>query len=197
MRVILIVFTLLFGGCATIKPTVAEYGLTIKETQANTTASGCKEKSLKVEQAFSSNSLMSLNMDYTEHNNRVFSYSESQWQESPNTLVTSLLLRNIRDSELFASVHPSKSRVKSDVVLEINIDEFMQFFAQDMKSSFVVVRLNLTLVDTKTNSVIKSQDFSSKIDTKTLDAKGGVEAIESALFEIVSQNIEWLGGVCK
>jgi ABC-type uncharacterized transport system auxiliary subunit len=66
-----------------------------------------------------------------------------------------------------------------------------------MKKSFVHVGFSLTLIDAKTNSVIKSQYFSSKFDAKTLDAQGGVEATQNALSEIIFQNIDWLGGVCK
>lgn len=197
MRAILIILTIFFSGCTTIKPPVTEYSVVTKELKKESAAKGCVNKSLKIAQAFSSNSLMSLNMEYTQDVNRVFSYSQAQWRESPNSLVTSELLKNIGNSKLFSSVHPSKSRVKSDLILETNIDEFMQFYTQDMKKSFVHVGFSLTLIDAKTNSVIKSQYFSSKFDAKTLDAQGGVEATQNALFEIIFQNIDWLGGVCK
>ncbi|MFA5454220.1 MAG: hypothetical protein WC272_02765 [Sulfurimonas sp.] len=197
MRAILIILTILFSGCTTIKPPVTEYSIVTKELKKESVESGCVNKSLKIVQAFSSNSLMSLNMEYTQETNRVFSYSQSQWRESPNSLVTSELLKSISNSKLFGSVHPSKSRAKSDLILETNIDEFMQYFAQDMKKSFVHVGFSLTLIDAKTNSVIKSQYFSSKADAKTLDAEGGVEATQNALSEIIFQNIDWLSGVCK
>lgn len=197
MRTILIILTILFSGCTTIKPPVTEYSIIAKDLKIGNNAAGCKNKSLKIAQAFSSSSLMSLNMDYTEQGNRVFSYSKSQWQESPNSFVASQLLKSIRDSGLFSSVHSSKSRVKSNLILETNIEEFMQFYSQDMKSSFVHVVISLTLVDVKTDSVVANKTFSSKFDAKTADANGGVEALSSALSEIVSQNIEWLNGVCK
>jgi cholesterol transport system auxiliary component len=197
MRTILIILTILFSGCTTIKPPVAEYSIIAKDLKIGNIATGCKNKSLKIAQAFSSSSLMSLNMDYTEQGNRVFSYSKSQWQESPNSFVSSQLLKSIRDSGLFSSVHSSKSRVKSNLILETNIEEFMQFYSQDMKSSFVHVVISLTLVDAKTDSVVANKTFSSKFDAKTADANGGVEALSSALSEIVFQNIEWLNEVCK
>lgn len=197
MRAILIILTIFFSGCTTIKPPVTEYSVVTKDINKESVSSGCINKSLKIAQAFSQNSLMSLNMEYTQDSNRVFSYSQAQWRESPNSLVTSELLKSISNSKLFGSVHPSKSRVKSDLILETNIDEFMQFYTQDMKKSFVHVGLSLTLIDAKTNSVIKSQYFSSKFDAKTLDAQGGVEATQNALSEIIFQNIDWLGGVCK
>lgn len=197
MRVILIILTIFFGGCTTVKPPVTEYSIVTKDVKKESVAKGCVNKSLKIAQAFGSNSMMSLNMDYTQDSNRVFSYSQSQWRESPNTLVTSELLKSIGSSKLFSSVHPSKSRIKSDLILETNIDEFMQFYTLDMKKSFVHVGFSLTLIDAKTNSVIASQYFSSKIDAKTLDAEGGVEATQNALSEIIFQNIDWLNGVCK
>ncbi|MFA5233197.1 MAG: hypothetical protein WC390_02275 [Sulfurimonas sp.] len=197
MRAILIILTIFFSGCTTIKSPVTEYSVVTKELKKENVARGCVDKSLKIAQAFSENSLMSLNMDYTQETNRVFSYSQSQWRESPNSLVTSELLKSISNSKLFSSVHPSKSRVKTDLILETNIDEFMQFYTQDMKKSFVHVGFSLTLINAKTNSVIKSQYFSSKVDAKTLNAQGGVEATQNALSEIMFQNIDWLGGVCK
>lgn len=198
MRAIVIIFgILLLSGCTTIKPPVTEYRVVVESSKIDNAADGCREKSLKIAQAFSSNSLMSLNMDYTESNNKVFSYSQAQWQESPNDLVTSQLLKNIRDSGLFSTVQTSKSRSKSSLILETNIEEFMQFYSKDMKSSYAEITITLTLIDAKTNGVVLAKTFNSKVEAKTLDAQGGAEALSTALSEIISQNIGWLNGVCK
>lgn len=197
MRIILVILTILLSGCATIKPTVTEYRVLSEVLKKDVSAQGCKSKSLKILDAFSSNSLMSLNMDYTESNNRVFSYSKSQWQESPNSSVTMQLLNNIRASELFSSVHTSRSRAKGNLLLETGIDEFMQYYSSDLKNSYVKVSITLSIIDSKTNDVIATKTFYSKIDTKTPDAQGGADAINSALGDIITQNIEWLEGVCK
>lgn len=197
MRTVLIILALLMSGCATVKPPITEYRVVTESFKADKVSNSCRDKSLKVAQAFSSNSLMSLNMDYTESDNRVFSYSQSQWQESPNDSITSQLLKNIREAGIFSSVETSKSRSKSSLILETNIEEFMQFFSKDMKTSYAYVAISLALIDSKTNSVIATKTFSSRVDAKTLDAQGGVEALNSALSKTVSQNIEWLNGVCK
>lgn len=197
MRAILIIFAILFSGCATIKPPIAEYNIVTKDIEINENAVGCKNRSLKVLRAFSSNSLASLKMDYTEADSRAYSYSQSQWKEPPSSMITSLLLENIRKSELFSSLHLAQSRVKSDFILETNIEEFMQFYSNDLKDSHVKVTFNLSIIDAKTNSVMASKTFSSQVNTKTADAKGGVEAFEEALFEIITKNIEWLSEVCK
>jgi len=197
MRIILIILMLLMSGCATVKPPVTEYRVVTESFKMDKVSEGCRDKSLKVAQAFSSNSLMSLSMDYTESDNKVFSYAQSQWQESPNNSITSELLKNIREAAIFSSVETSKSRSKSSLILETNIEEFMQFFSKDMKTSYAYVVISLSLIDSKTNSVIATKTFNSKVDAKTLDAQGGVEALNSALSKIISQNTEWLNGVCK
>jgi cholesterol transport system auxiliary component len=198
MRELLIILGLLFSGCATVKPTITDYRIFAKTVQnSNSSSNGCKDKSLKIAQAFSPSSLMSLNMDYMESGNRVFSYSQSQWQESPNDAITLELLKNIRSAGIFSSVEASKSRSKSSWLLETNIEEFLQFYTQDMKNSYVNVVVTLTIIDTKTNSVVATKTFSSKADAKTLDAQGGVEALSTALSEVIFQNIEWLERVCK
>jgi cholesterol transport system auxiliary component len=197
MRAILIITAILLSGCATVKPPVTEYRVVLNTDIKKRASSLCRDKSLKIAQAFSQSSLNSLSMDYIEADNRVFSYTRSQWQESPNSMVTQELLKNIRSAELFSSVEISKSRSKSNWILETNIEEFVQFFSYDMKSSYVRVAITLTIVDSKTDSVVATKTFSSKVDTKTLNAEGGVEALGSAFSEVISQNIEWLDGVCR
>lgn len=197
MRVVLIILVLFLSGCTTIKPSVAQYNIVIDDLNINGSALGFKERSLKISKAFASSSLSSHRMEYMDSQRRVFAYSQSQWQESPSVMIESILLKSIRETGLFKSVHPSKSRIKSDFVLETNIEKFMQFFSEDLKESHVEVVLNLSLIDAKTNSVFKSKTFRSKVETKSLDASGGAEAFKSALFEIMLQNIEWLDGVCR
>lgn len=197
MKILLIILTLLFSGCTTIKPTIAEYYLTAKDIKVKNDALGCRDKSLKIANVFSSSSLVSSKMEYMQADNKVYSYSQSQWQESPNSMVESILLKTMRESELFSSVHPSKSRIKSSLILETNIEEFMQFFSKDLKTSHVKVTINFSLIDTKTNQVVAHKSFSSQVDARTSDAKGGVDAFREALSEILTKNLEYLSGVCR
>lgn len=198
MKLSLIITCLfLLSGCTTTKPFVTEYAVKARILNTNNSAAGCKDKSLKIAQAFSSSSLMSLKMDYTQSNNKVFSYSEAEWNESPNHFITSQILQSIKDTKLFKSVQVSKSRSKNSWILEINIEDFMQYYSEDYKESHANAALSLTIIDLDTNEVIATETFSSKVKSKTLDAEGGVEALNSALSNILSQNIEWLNGVCK
>lgn len=188
---------LFFLGCTTLKPTVAEYKMALQESVTKSSVQGCRAKSLKVAQAFSAAPLLSLQMEYTEAEDKVFAYSQSQWQESPNSFITSELFSSIRDFELFGSVHSFGSRVKTDLILEANIEEFMQFYAPDMSSSYVNVLISLALIDTKTSRAVATKTFRSKVKTKTADAAGGVEAYREALGEIVANKRVWLEESCR
>lgn len=197
MKWIIVAISLLFlSGCTMTKPYITEYKILTKET--HTKHSGeCRDKSLKVAQAFSEKSLMSSMMDYTQSDNKVFSYTQSQWQETPNHAITAYMYNEIKESAVFGSVLSSRSVSKSDMILEINIEEFMQHYSSDKKELYANAVIALTLIDAKTNSIIATKTFKSKVNSKKLNADGGVEALSSALSNILEKNIEWLGGVCK
>ena len=196
MKILFIILLFLISGCATVKPSVAEYKIVTKSLDS-LKSSICKDRSLKIAQAFSPSSLNSLNMDYMDPSGKIFSYTQSQWQESPTDAITLELLKSIRSAEIFSSVETSRSRSKSSWILETNIEEFLQFYKEDFKSSYVNIVITISIVDSKTNGVVASKTFNSTVDTKTLDAQGGVEAFDEALSQILSQNIEWLGGICR
>jgi len=199
MKLIIITIAIfLLSGCTTTKPSITEYKITAKSLEVKKNGvEGCKDKSLKISQAFSSSSLMSLKMDYTQGENKIFSYSQAQWNESPNYSITNEILKNIRASKLFKNTQISKSRSKNSLILEINIEDFLQYYSQDLKNSFVNIVISLTLIDAKTDVIVATKTFSSNVKTDTLNAYGGVEALNSALSDILTQNIEWINGVCK
>jgi cholesterol transport system auxiliary component len=157
----------------------------------------CLDKSLKVAQSFSTSSIMSRKMNYAQGLQKQFVYSESQWADSPNRTINEQIVKLIRDTKLFKSVLTSKSRSKSDLILEINIEDFMQYFSEDSSESYAEATISLSLIESDTNSVIASKTFDSRVDAKSLDAHGGVEALNSALEDILAQTNSWLSGVCK
>ena len=198
MKYFLIFLTIVFlSGCTTVVPTVTEYRIISFKPSFVKNDGTCKDKSLKIAQAFSSSSLMSNHMNYAQGKTKQYAYSQANWSESPNIAISEELFKHIRATKLFKSVLNSKSRTKSDLILEINIEDFMQYFNDDSTSSYVVVAVNLTLLDAKNSRVIATDAFSSKVDTKTLDAEGGVEALSDALKNVINQSLIWLDGVCN
>lgn len=198
MKYIYILFLAsLFIGCSTVIPSKTEFRVNpnfesnVLETQA------CKKNSLKVAQAFSSNALLSSNMNYALGDDKQYVYSESLWSNSPNRSITKEYLKLLRDSQLFKSVQISKSRTRNDFILEINIEDFMQYFSEDSSSSYVKVAISLTLIDARTNGVVASEIFKKKMKSETLNAAGGVKALNTTLNGILSESKIWLAKVCK
>jgi len=193
---ILVIF--LFLGCTTPIPPKSEYRLHINLKNIDLPkATRCKDKSLKVAQAFSLSSLMSHDMSYGLGDSKQFIYSKSQWSSSPNRAITSEFLKQLRASNLFKSVQISKSRSKNDFILEINIEDFMQYFNQDLSKSITKVSISLTLINSKTNKVFATKTFNSNLDTKTLNAMGGVEGLSKGLSEVLLKSTIWIAEVCR
>ena len=191
------IFILLLSGCTTKTPSITEYKIISDTSVVKSKSEGCKNKSLKVAQAFSSTSLMSMKMDYSLSENRVFSYSQAQWRESPNHLITNEILKKLRATKLFKDTQVSKSRSESNLILETNIEDFMQYYTDGLKKSYSTIVINFSLIDSDTNLVMATKTFNSRIDTKSNDANGGVKALNLALSSVLFQSTGWLNGVCK
>ncbi|WP_373034753.1 ABC-type transport auxiliary lipoprotein family protein [Sulfurimonas sp.] len=191
------VLLFLLSGCSTTKPTVVEYKLSQKVLNHNSSAKGCKDKSLKVSQAFSSSSLMSLRMNYVLDEHKIYAYSQAQWNNSPNQEITSQIAKTLRESKLFKNVQNSKSRSKSDLILEINIEDFMQYYSKNLDYSDAKVGISFTLIDSITSEVIATKTFNAKKEAASLDASGGVKGLDGALADVLTQGLGFLNEVCK
>ncbi|WP_324172556.1 hypothetical protein [Sulfurimonas sp.] len=198
IKIILLVVTLIISiGCSTTKPPVAEYKLSVTTLKQISSSHGCKTKSLKISQAFSSSSLMSLKMSYVQDKHKIYSYSQAQWNNSVNQEVTSQMLKVLRESKLFKNTQNSKSRSKSDLILEITIDDFMQYFTENSTKSHVKVLISMALIDSKTSKVIATSNFKALNNVDSLDASGGVTALDIALGDVLIQSINYLNKVCE
>ncbi|MEA1955927.1 MAG: ABC-type transport auxiliary lipoprotein family protein [Campylobacterota bacterium] len=198
MKYILILsIVLLFSGCSIVKEPLTEYQINVKVAPTDINVNRCNDKSIKVLQSFSSVKLKTLNMNYIQGENKVYTYSKSMWSDSPNSAVTSEVVKLLKDSNLFKNVQISRSRAKSDFILETNIENFIQYFSNELNSSYVVVAITFTIIDAKTNLVISSKSFKARKDSKTLDADGGVEALNRALNNILIQSSYWFKEVCR
>jgi cholesterol transport system auxiliary component len=193
-----IVLTLiLFTGCAQIVPAISEYRINPNVYDMNFSSVACQDKSLKVAQSFSSNSLMSMDIMYSVGEHTQYRYNQSKWAQTPNAAITSELVHFLKSTNIFSSVSVPKSRMKSDYILETNIEEFMQYFNEDMQSSYAKISISFSLIETKASTVIATKTFKMDVPVKTLDAEGGVVALNEALQALLAQSGLWLDGVCQ
>ena len=184
------------AGCSVTTPAVSEYRINIYPNAKEFNSTACREESLKVEQAFSSTSLMSSKMRYAIGDYKQFAFTQSEWAESPNRAITDEVVQYIKAGNIFKNVQSSQSRTFNRYILEVHIEDFMQYFSKDEKQSFANVRIAFTLIDAQASKVVAAKTFSSKVKAKTIDAQGGVEALNSALKDILNKSLKWLDESC-
>lgn len=197
MKYIFLPLALLLTACSITTPPVSEYRIAPKVELEKAKKSRCTQQSLKVSQVFSSSVLMTNQMRYVQEKYKEMAFNESKWSISPRSAVNVELVKSIRESGIFFSVQSYKSRSRSDLVLETNIEEFVQHFSNDNKKSFVRVLFSLSLVDVKSGRVLDTERVSQELPTKSLDAQGGVEALNIALADVLKQSNKWLSEVCQ
>ncbi|MDY0120587.1 MAG: ABC-type transport auxiliary lipoprotein family protein [Sulfurimonas sp.] len=199
MRLYIVGFLVIFfSGCSTMTPAVTEYRIETSSLEnSHTPKSGCSNKTLKVQRAFAANSLMSHSMNYGIGTHKQYSYTQAKWADTPNKAITMQLTNALRKSALFGSVLGDHSRSGADLILESSLEEFMQYFDEDSKDSFVKIVIHFTLIDTTNNQVIETKSFEAKVDAPSDDAQGGVLALNEGLKEIFAQNRVWLEEVCQ
>lgn len=194
--IFLVIGALFFISCSAPKPAAVEYRINMDTITTNFDKSTCRDKSLKIAEAFSPSYLMSLNINYVLGKNKQFAYSQSKWASAPNRFIGAEVEKLLRDMSLFKTVQTSKSRTKSDYILETNVEEFMQYFDADSTKSDSKVVIVLSLIDSASSQVIASKSFSSQIESKTLNAEGGVEALSLAFKNVLQESTLWFEELC-
>ena len=192
----LLIIMYFLSACTVVKPHISEYMINPVVTE-NKSIGSCKKHSLKVLQSFSDSSLMSTKMYYVLGDYERDAFTQSQWAESPNSAITNRILSMLQNSKIFSTVQVSKSRTQSDLFLETNIEDFAQYFSKDEKKSYVKVIITMTLLDTNTKKILASKTFEKRVDSKSIDAQGGVVALNSALVSILLESQKWMAGACK
>jgi len=196
-RLVLFLTPFLFLACTTTTPTISQYRIDTNATSGSLSQTACKEKSLKIAQAFSSDSLMTHKMRYAQGKYKQYVFSQAEWAETPNRAITDEILRYIREKNLFKNVQISKSRSRNGFLLETSIEEFMQYFSEDETESYVKVKINLTFIDIKTSKVLSTKTIFSRVKVESVDALGGVKALNKALKSSLLTTDKWLGELCQ
>ena len=196
MKLILsIVFVALFlTGCSVTTPAVMEYRLTPKITA--TPQQKCKSKSLKLLAVKSPNVFKTQQMRYVIEPFTEGSFTQSSWAYSPNSMLQRELYLALDRSSAFEAVYDYDSLGDAKWLVELHLDEFVQYFDAAQKDSFVRIAIDVTLYDGKSKRVIAKHYFTKKIPTQSADALGGVDAMNKAFGLILEDIVEWIEGSC-
>jgi len=133
-------------------------------------------------------------MYYGKGKYKQYAYAQSQWIESPNAYITQSITEYLRQIQLFQSVQNVSSKTKNNFRLEINIEDFMQYFDANEKNSYVNVVITCNIIDTASHKIVATKTFKSKLKAKSEDALGGVMALDSAFTKILKECGLWLQG---
>jgi len=191
-----LIFVVFFTACSVKTPPLEKYTLNPKLTIPKTKNNTCKDKSIKIIQPFSSNIYVINEIKYVVNNLEENSYNNSSWSISISDTFYFNILKALRKSEVFKNVENYATVSVSDYILEVEISDFKQYFSKDLKKSYIVADVTFNLVDKKSLKTISQKRFYKKIPSKTNDVKGGVEALNKALDDILKEMIVWIEGRC-
>lgn len=192
MKSFLIVFVFLLGGCSVTAPNVTDYRIDPK-VSITTNVQKTKSYSLKVVPVFSSATLTTNMMHYRVGNYKEYTFTESAWSDTPNRAIVNKLVDVLDASGLFEGVYSYKSSKRTDMMLEVRLDDFIQFFNETQNVSEVKVSIAFKLLRKKDGKLVSSKKFIKTMQTKTLDAEGGVEALNTLFAQILEETVQWLG----
>lgn len=188
-------FLILLTGCSVTTPAVTEYRLSPQEhVQEN---KQCRVGTLRIMPIESKSSLQTTTMHYVQQPFEEGAYTKSSWAQSPTSMFEQHLYTTLSESGLFNAVYSYEFLGKAPWVMEVRLDDFLQYFDATQQHSFVKIDATFTLYDKKTDTAVASKHFTQHIDTKSLDARGGVEALNEALGNILTDVTSWLAKSCQ
>jgi cholesterol transport system auxiliary component len=187
---------IVLAGCSVSTPAVSEYRLAPTSEVKQEKALACAH-TLKVQNLLSSAALMTQRLYYGVGQYKQFAYTQAAWSDTPQKKIGDLYVALLREREIFQSVHSYRSNVLTDRALEIVVDDFMQYYDEDYKNSHAKVGLTLTLIDTAAKKPLAIKSFKVRKQAPSLDAQGGVDALNEALQEVMEASALWLEGECK
>ena len=119
--------------------------------------------------------------------NQSHPYSNSRWNESPITLLASVL-RQAGGGNLLAL---DQSNQLARCTLRIELTTFEQVFA-DAQNSHAELGLHFSLIQLRNQRELGNSKLRFDVPAQTADARGGAMALEKASHQAASQIIEWL-----
>ena len=190
---------LFFTGCSLqqVLPAQAQYDLSVTKSEKIYKQSPCKKYVLKV-RALDENVLTaSDSIYYMVGKYKINSYTESKWSQMPGHSINALVIQSLRRSNIFEDVQSKRSFANADLILQYDVEDFMQYFSEDLKSSYVKVKIHFSLIDPKDGRLLHSITQSERVEASSLDAFGGVKALSTALGDVLDKNVQWVYDMCQ
>ncbi len=188
-KLALILILLWVSGCSSKQAPLKVYTLNAP-TVTKISSSKFKHKTIKVMYPQSLKEKISQKMRYSYSSAEQGVYQNSQWSNNIGKLLEGTFIQALDGSKLFKAVLPYASTAQEDYRLESNIFAFSHQVRGEQ--SHALVSIQFTLVNTDTGKLVKTKRFSYKVATKSIDAKGYVEATNEAVDRLTKDLLRWL-----
>jgi len=180
----------LLSGCSfKSSAPITEYTLSVAPVGA-VSSSRYRNKAIKVSYPNSLKEKLSRSIDYSYSLSDRGVYQNSEWSNALPQLIQGTVIEALDQSHLFKGVLPFSSTVYEDYRLESTVYDFSHHVRGE--ESYAVISIRFTLIDTKTGRMTKTRRFSYKEYTRTVDARGFVEAADTAMSKLVRDLVKWL-----
>lgn len=192
MKIVLTLFIFLLTGCSVTHPSITDYRIdpNVKIQQSKNVS---QKRSIKVAPLFFNVSLSTNSMHYRVGQYKEYTFTQSAWVDNPSRAIANKLVNVLEKSGMFDGVYNYKSSKSAELVLEVSVNEFIQSFNEAENSSNVTLDISYNLIEKKTSKLIGSKNFTKTMQTKTVDAEGGVEALNILLSKTLEDTVVWLG----
>ena len=117
-------------------------------------------------------------------------YENSQWSNNLGKLIQGNIIQILVQSRIFKAVLPYESTAGEELRLESTVFDFSHHVRGE--SSYAVVSIQFSLIDTDSGKLIRTKRFSYKENTQTFDAKGYIEATNRAMVRLSRDLVLWL-----
>ncbi len=183
---LLLPITLLLTGCFTTQmPSIQTYSLSYEvQSQPAKTI----DKSLKVYEPKMFSYLNNVGIVYVENKNEYQHYALNKWSERPSKMIQNLIVQHLNSIRSFNFVATNNIDVHSNYRLISEIDDFSQYFEDNI--SFVKFQIRIYLIDENNNTAFKS--FYYKKQCSSNNAKGAVNAFNEISNQFIQDLSSWL-----
>ncbi len=187
-----IVFLVSISGCAVKRvPPTQSYIIDPHTPKIEKTIQKPKFHTIKVTIANIGRLSQTHNIYYRNKNFILQPYAYGKWYDSLGNMIKSKLIEAIQKTNIASNVVGSSANIKSEMILEISILDFVQDFSKGEPSSVHISWL-VTLIRTKDDQVVKSKHFETTVKTPAENSKGGVIAFNQGTNILVKQILKWL-----
>lgn len=126
---------------------------------------------------------------YRREPNRLEYYAFNRWVEAPARMLTPLVTQALEASGAFSAVVQAPASAHTQLRLDTELVNLTQDFS--VKPSRLHLMLRAQLTDTGTQAIRASRNFEVQVPAPSEDARGGVEAANRVLPDVLTRLAEW------